>query len=344
MRRSLILKRFEGYLGASDAFRFIEEKLGAGMWRWDAATGQMQWSRGFYELFGLCPDTIVPSYAEMDRRIHPDDRRPRRDFGELMLDRSLLDGEFRVIKPNGSLRWIYNQAEVLLDITGEPVCVLGVAFDITRQRELSQPLRAGAERYNALIQMVEGLLWIASSDGRITAQPNWKATKQDLPHPIYGDGWVDLLHGEDRDAALKNWAVSVETGRSYKAEYRLLQPDGAYRWFRCSAVPILNPDGSVQEWMGISTDVHHEKFPNPPASSSRLTGAQMRAARGVLNWSVKQLAERTGISPAVIRRFEEYNDTPPMPDESMEILQEKFSDAGIEFLFPQIGKPGVRPR
>ncbi|MEH2482318.1 PAS domain S-box-containing protein [Nitrobacteraceae bacterium AZCC 2146] len=335
---------FEGHRGAADTLRFNEEKLGIGSWRCDAATGQMHWSRGFYELFGLCPSKVVPSYAEIEQRIHPDDRRPRRDFSELLLDRSLLEGEFRVIRPNGTLRWIYNQAEILLDMAGERVCVVGVAIDITRQRESVQPLRAAAERYNALVQVVEGLLWIASSDGRITALANLKATKQDAPDLFYGRGWVDLLHEEDRDAALESWSVSAQTGRPYKVEHRLRQPDGTYRWFRCIAVPVLNADGSAQEWIGISTDVHHEKFVSLPTPSSRLTGAQMRAARGILNWSVKQLAERTKISPSAIRRFEEYDSTPPMHDESVEILQNTFSDAGIEFFFPQVGKPGLRPR
>ncbi len=333
--------QFEGHLSPSDIFRFIEEKLGVAIWRCDAA-GRMQWSQGVYELLGLDPRKIAPSYAEMERRIHPDDRRPRRDFSELMFDRTLLDGEFRIIRPNGALRWVRNQAEVLVDAAGEPTCVLGVTFDITEQRKTLEPLRVDAERYNALTRIAGGLLWIGSSDGRITALPNAEAVPQ--APSFFGKGWVDLLHEEERDAALKTWAESAETGRPYKVEHRLRWPDGAYRWFRCMAVPITNPDRSIREWVGITIDVHQEKLSTLPDGSLRLTGAQMRGARGMLNWSVKQLALRTGISSAVIRRFEEYSDSPPMPDETMDILRNTFSDAGIEFLFSQVGKPGVRLR
>jgi PAS domain S-box-containing protein len=338
------LLQFKGHLGPADVLRFIEEKLGAGIWYYDAAAGQMQWSRGFYELLGLDPSKVVPSYAEIDQRIHPDDCHPRRDFSELLRDRSSIEGEVRIIRPNGALRWIRYHAEVLLDAAGAPLCAVGIARDITKQRESLQSLRAGAERYNALIQLVDGLVWIAGSDGRITGLANPKAAKLATVPLVYGKGWVDLLHEEDRDATLKIWSASAETGRPYKVEYRVQQPDGTYRWCRSRAVPVINLGGSTQEWMGISTDVHSEKFARPVAPSPRLTGAQMRAARGILNWSVKQLAERTGISPAVIRRFEEYNDAPPMPDESMELFHKAFSDGGIELLFPQVGKPGVRPR
>jgi PAS domain S-box-containing protein len=335
------LLQFEGHLSASDIFRFIEEKLGVAIWRCDAA-GQMQWSHGVYELLGLDPRKNAPSYAEMERRIHPDDRRPRRSFSDLMLDRTLLDGEFRIIRPNGVLRWIRNHAEVLLNAAGEPTCVLGVTFDITEQRKALEPLRVDAKRYDALTQIAGGLLWIGNSEGSITALSNAKVTSQ---APFFlGKGWLDLLHEDERDAALKRWTEAAETGRLYNVEHRLRGADGAYRWFRCMAVPIANPDRSIREWVGISTDIHQEKLSTMAEGSLRLTGAQMRGARGMLNWSVKQLAERTGISSAIIRRFEEHNDAPPMPDDTMDILRSTFSDAGIEFLFPQAGKPGLQLR
>ena len=330
---------FEGSIRLVDLLPFIEEKLSAGIWRSDAA-GQMLWSHGLYELLGLDPRTTTPSYAEIQRRIHPDDRDLTRGSGEPMINRSLLDGEFRIIRPNGALRWSYSQTEVLLDTSGKPECVLGVVVDITDERNLLESLKADAERYSALAQMAGGLLWIGSPDGRVTGLPNGRQPPEDRQF----EEWMDLLHDEERESVLKEWAASVETGRPYNVEHQLRQPDGAYRWYRCRAVPLRDLDGVVREWLGICIDMHDEKLSARHVAASRLTGMQMRAARGMLNWSVKELAERTGISFAVIRRLEQYNDTPPMPDALMGILRDTFSDAGIEFLYPLVGKPGVRPR
>ena len=335
---------FEGDLGADDTVRLIENSLGVGNWRHDPVTGQTYWSRGFYELLGLTPGTIAPSYEEIDRITHPDDRRPKGEFEALLLEGLPLKRELRIIRPDGRLRWLYSQTEILLNSGGEPVKILGVAHDITDHRESLQHLRTGAERYNAFVRVTEGLAWIASPDGRITALPNWKTARFGNPLLVYGHGWVDLLHKEERDDALKNWSVAVATGRPYKVEHRLLQPDGTYRWFRCSAVPVLSSDGNVQEWVGLSTDIHNEKLLELSAPLSRLTGAQMRAARGILNWSVKRLAEDVGVSPGVVRRLEEYDGALPVSDETMEVFQKALSDAGIELLFPQVGKPGVRLR
>jgi PAS domain-containing protein len=334
------LLQLEKYLDPSDILRFFEEKIGTGVWRCDAE-GRMQWSRGFYGLLGLDPRSVAPSYAEIERRIHPEDRGPQRDPRESVFDRSLLDGEFRIIRPNRSLRWIRVQSETFLNAAREPDCVVGIAIDVTEQRRSPRPLRIEAGRYTALTQVAAGLLWVGSRDGQITALLN--AENKPDAQRFFGKGWVDLLPEEEREAALKSWAAAAETGQAYDVQHRLRQSDGSYRWYHCRAVPVPEADGSIREWLGISMDVHQERFSIQHAATLQLTGAQLRAARGMLNWSVKQLAARTGISAAVIRRLEEQNGLLRLPDETLTTLHDALSSAGIEFTFGS-GKPGVRPR
>jgi PAS domain-containing protein/DNA-binding Xre family transcriptional regulator len=334
------LRHLEKYLDPSEILRLFEEKFGTGVWRCDSE-GRMQWSRGFYSLLGLDPDAVTPSYAEIERRIHPEDRRPQRDSRELSFDRSLLEGEFRIIRPNRALRWIRIQSETFLNSAGEPESVLGVAMDITEQRKSLQPLKMYEGRYAALTQVAGGLLWVGSQDGRITALLN--AENKPDAHRFFGKGWLDLLPEEERETALRIWATSADTGQPYDVEHRLRQSDGSYRWYHCRAVPVADGGGGIREWLGISMDVHEERLSTQHVATSRLTGAQLRAARGMLNWSVKQLAARTGISAAVIRRLEEQNGFLHLPEETVSKLCATLSSAGIEFIFGA-GKPGVRPR
>ncbi|WP_376717450.1 multiprotein-bridging factor 1 family protein [Bradyrhizobium sp. 62B] len=109
-------------------------------------------------------------------------------------------------------------------------------------------------------------------------------------------------------------------------------------------MPLKTDDGCVLEWLGMWREAHHDILARERRGTSKLTGRQLRAARRMLNWSVKELAERGCVSSAVIRRLEEYNDTPPMSDALTESLRKTFVDAGIEFTFPVVAKPGVQPR
>jgi PAS domain S-box-containing protein len=326
------------------ACRLIESNLGVGIWSLDPVTDRSYWSRGFYELLGLDPGTVSPSYEEFDRRTHPDDRCPKHELKALLREGSSINRDLRIIRPNGRLHWISSQIELLLDAAGRPVSIQGLAHDITKHREALLSLRGDADRYSAFLGIVEGLVWTADPNGCITAPRNGKTPKQNGPNLPYGSSWLYLLHEDERDVALEDWAASVEKRRPYDAVHRVLQQDGTYRWSRSRATPILNPDGSIQEWIGKFADAPIENLSSLSAPSPELTGAQIRGARGILNWSVKQLAERAGISPAVVRRLEENDGILQVRRELVETLRKILSDAGIELLFLQFGKPGIRPR
>jgi hypothetical protein len=79
-------------------FRFIEEKLGAGAWYCDVATRKSECSRGIYKPLGLEPNSVAASYAELERRMHPDDRRSVRNLENWLLSGLPPDREFRIIR------------------------------------------------------------------------------------------------------------------------------------------------------------------------------------------------------------------------------------------------------
>jgi len=73
-----------------------------------------------------------------------------------------------------------------------------------------------------------------------------------------------------------------------------------------------------------------------------LTGAQIRAARGLLNMSVSELAERTGLAINTIRRAEGTNDVPAITSANMQLLATTFGDAGVIFIEASVQGAGVR--
>jgi transcriptional regulator with XRE-family HTH domain len=73
-----------------------------------------------------------------------------------------------------------------------------------------------------------------------------------------------------------------------------------------------------------------------------ITGAQIRAARGLLNLSVAELAERTGLAVNTIRRAEATNHVPVMTPANLRLLVLTFEDAGVLFIPADACGPGVR--
>ena len=73
-----------------------------------------------------------------------------------------------------------------------------------------------------------------------------------------------------------------------------------------------------------------------------ITGAQLRAARGLLNVSVAELAERTGLAVNTIRRAESTNGPAPITVANSALLTKQFEDAGVVFIAADERGPGVR--
>lgn len=75
-----------------------------------------------------------------------------------------------------------------------------------------------------------------------------------------------------------------------------------------------------------------------------LTAAQIRMARGCLRWSVKELADASGVSSATIRRMEESEGMPKSLADNLAKLKRAFEEEGLEFIPQNGGGPGVRLR
>ena len=147
-----MLLLFDGDLGARETLRFIEEKLGAGIWSWDLLSGNMQWSHGFFSLLGVEPDSIKPSSTILSQMVHPDDRPPSEAVSRTLNEGLPAEWEFRIIRPNGRIRWISARSELLLDSDGRPVRSIGVSFDVTKRHELLQSLDIATGRYDAMVR------------------------------------------------------------------------------------------------------------------------------------------------------------------------------------------------
>jgi transcriptional regulator with XRE-family HTH domain len=75
-----------------------------------------------------------------------------------------------------------------------------------------------------------------------------------------------------------------------------------------------------------------------------ITSSQIRAARGLLNWSAAELAERAGITRFTVQRLEQHDGVPPSRSQTLLDLKRAFEDAGIEFIGSPDDAPGVRLR
>ncbi|MEW6155920.1 MAG: ATP-binding protein [Verrucomicrobiota bacterium] len=128
-------------------------------------------------------------------------------------------------------------------------------------QERDQAIRASEERYRSLVAAMTSFVWTTNAAGEFESpQPAWQAyTGQTWPEHK-GLSWLDALHPDDREPIKTRWMQSLTNRAVYDAEGRLWHAASEqYRHFVARAVPMLNADGSVREWIGTITDIHDRK-------------------------------------------------------------------------------------
>lgn len=112
-----------------------------GAWAWHITTGGLWWSDEVYRIFGRAPQEFPATYEAFVSYLHPDDR----DMVTASVDAAVTDGaqydiEHRVVRPDGSLRYVHERGRVTRDTDGVPVRMLGVVHDITERRHFEDEL------------------------------------------------------------------------------------------------------------------------------------------------------------------------------------------------------------
>jgi PAS domain S-box-containing protein len=160
----------------------------------------------------------------------------------------------------GSARWWEVTVSPILGEAGQVERILSVSRDVTEVQIANEQIRLSEARFRSLVTATTAIVWGSAGNGEFDAeQPGWTAFTGMASDRFKGLGWLDAIHADDRAHSSASWAEAIAAGTLYEVEHRLQRADGQYRYMSVRAVPIFAPDGSVNEWVGVHTDIHDRK-------------------------------------------------------------------------------------
>jgi PAS domain S-box-containing protein len=125
---------------------------------------------------------------------------------------------------------------------------------------IQEKLRQSEERYRSLVVATTQIVWTTNARGEVEGDiASWREVTGQSREEIQGWGWIQALHPDDRERVIAAWSHAVETRSPYAVEYRIRRADGEYRDFSVHGVPVIGPDGALEEWVGACTDVTGQK-------------------------------------------------------------------------------------
>jgi PAS domain S-box-containing protein len=193
--------------------------------------------------------------------IHPEDR-DRIDTTNRLMETGRQELEYRILRPDGEVRWIRNKSWLIYDETDTPTRIDGLVSDITQRKQAEAALRESESRLNSMMNSLKDVVWsiCASTSQVLFLNPSIETLHQRSRQEFFDNPqlWREVIHPEDRDHVLEKCQNLMEVG-SYEIEYRIFRPNGEMRWVHDRGWLIEDETGKATRIDGLSADITERK-------------------------------------------------------------------------------------
>ncbi len=220
--------------------------------QWDLATSRGRWSKRTCDILGVenGEDVTVEQFREL---VHPDDRqRVFRTITEALRSGDQYAAEYRVVRPDGGLRWVVSRARVQRNEAGKAVGTVGLVLDITDRKLAEERLRESEERLRAIVETTPECVKIVDRDGCLIYM-NPAGLEMIEADRLEHVDVAELVAPEYRRQWRANHA-RVCAGESVTWEFDVIGMKGARRRMETHAVPLPLPDGTFQQ-LAVTRDI-----------------------------------------------------------------------------------------
>lgn len=262
---------------AAEAMRRANEMLDlaaqaslAGAWHWDIPTGNLDWTPALFELFGLDPSRHKASFETWRSILHPEDRQAAEERIERALkERTLLVSDYRILLPDGRVRWINALGRGFYDDAGNTLNMSGLCLDITERKQAERALHESEEKFRQIVERSHEIFYRQDLN---TARMDYISPKVKEILGYSPEEWMimgleeqfSMFHPEDLPGLLnfRNELIEADAKgeKSVEREFRIKNKQGEYRWIHGNYNLVLDKDDNPALVVGSLEDILFPKI------------------------------------------------------------------------------------
>lgn len=192
--------------------------------------------------------------------VHPEDLEAFELAAASMTANGKVDGEFRVMRGDGSYFHAHVTMVGISDPRGAAAGYFCFMKDVSDRRQAQEMVRESMQRFQALATLAPVGIFQADMNGQCTyANDHWLKLAGMQVNEAMGEGWVMALHPEDLVRVGSEWNRAALSGESFRTECRYRRSDGSVSHVLVRADPVRGPDGVVRSYLGTVTDITESK-------------------------------------------------------------------------------------
>lgn len=232
-----------------------------GSWDWDIGTNTVTWSDELYSIYGIKPEEVEPTYEAFLERVHPEDRAlVKTAIEKAYSDHQPFTFTHRIQRSDGEVRTLFVRGIVLEDEKARPIRMVWTGLDVTDGLVVEEALKQTQQRYQELIDSVDGIVWEADATLEMTFVS--KQAEQLLGYPVElwtqePLFWQNHILPYDREDVIQHCRSALEKMAKEEFEFRMIAADGRTIWLRGIVRGVA--EQKQNKLRGIMVDISERK-------------------------------------------------------------------------------------
>ncbi|MGO9271706.1 MAG: sigma 54-interacting transcriptional regulator [Terriglobia bacterium] len=244
-----------------ERFRQIAENINEILYIRDLREGKFLYINHAYEkVLGRSRESLYENPTSWLEAMHPEDReRLSEKLANYYHDGS-FDGEYRVLRPDGSIRWVWARAFPIHDASGAVVRTVGIAEDVTERRQAERALRESEQQIEAILDNSTAVIYLKDAVGRyLRVNREFESLFGVDRREVLGQSDDHLFPKDVADQFRANDRKVMQEGRPLEFEEVVPHQGGAHTYISIK-FPLLDAAGVPYAVAGISTDITERKL------------------------------------------------------------------------------------
>jgi len=192
--------------------------------------------------------------------VHPDDRSHVQKAFKHLGRVGRFDEEYRILRPDGEVRWIRDRGFAVSGIEGSTSRTAGIAQDVTERKRFENALRSERQRLRAFLNNSAVVAWMKDADGRyVYLSDHYQERFQVRFEDWVGKTDFDIWPGETAEEFRRNDLIVLNGGRPIEAIEKAIKADGSMSWWLSNKFPFEDEAGKRYVG-GLGVDVTESRW------------------------------------------------------------------------------------
>ena len=273
------------------------ESANIGVWEYDIKNDSLIWNAKMYQIYGIEIDKFSGAYEAWRSALHPEDLEYSTNlFAKSLEDPSIIfDAEFRILWPDGTLRYIKANSKIIRDNNGEALRAIGVNFDITDLKSAQYKLQEREEQFRVIFEKANCGIAYGDDNGSLILCNDYFASMVGYSHDELSQmNFSELTHPDDIHSEIELFKEIVEQKRDgYRIKKRYICKNGKIIWVDLAVNVIRDASGKAVNYLGAVIDITKEKLLEEENAQKEKRFRDVAEAAGEYIWELDMNGQYT---------------------------------------------------